>query len=82
MMSQFFTFVSEGLFDLVLIDSDLEWLTGGELCAIIKKYSKYNNIPILKLSDNEHELNDDIVGGTEVFDGLVPKPINAVQLIS
>ena len=39
-----------------LIDSDLEWLTGGELCSIIKKYSKYNNIPILKLSDNEHVL--------------------------
>ena len=71
-----------GSFDLVFIDGDLEWLTGDELCAIIKKYSKYNNIPILLLSDKGHKTEDDLAADVGVFDGVVPKPINAVQLIS
>ena len=66
MMSSPFRLFQRGIFDLVLIDSDLEWPPVVSL-SIIKKYSKYNNIPILKLSDNEHELNDDLVGGAEVL---------------
>ena len=68
-----------GGFDIVIIDDSLNWLSGGELSAIVKNHNGFNQLPIVLLSDIDAA---DSCGASQSVDAVIPKPINAVDFVS
>ena len=65
--------------DLILLDLQLPWVNGFEICSLIKTNPDYRNLPIAIISGNKNE--DDIRKGFDVgCDEYIAKPFEIDDL--
>ena len=73
--------LSEGLFDLVILDWMLPEMSGIELCARIRRTGKAPQVPILMLTARGEEA-DRVRGLTTGADDYVTKPFSVLELMA
>jgi len=65
--------------DLIIMDKNLGWADGCDLCALIKTDRSLQHIPVIMLSAY-HKLKEDcLFAGADAF---MPKPFGMAELLS
>ena len=71
--------IENNVLNLILLDAQLSWLDGYDLCSLLKSSEVFKNLPIILLSKFKEE--EDIQRGFEAgCDKYIVKPFNVLHL--
>ena len=68
-------------FDLIVTDHQMPYLTGVELCRLLRKSDAYREAPILMLTAKRLELDCELIQSHLHVTDIIPKPFSPRHLI-
>jgi CheY-like chemotaxis protein len=67
-------------FDIVITDYKMPYLTGVELCRLLRQDRRYANTPIILVTSYCEELDMDLIRARFFLSAIMEKPISAAKL--